>query len=141
MALHKIFRFIYLNTYAFLLMICGCAAAVLPLRKVSAWLLIPQIIVSLVFFQYAARLFSTWKDKKVKYRILYAKNKDEFKPETFKIFMQAPCGRLLTKAVLRDVGLQRRYRELLVYKEPFFVSLKTECTPTRTRIYLHETEA
>ena len=138
MALRKIVRFIYLNTYAFLLMVCGIAMAVLPLRKATPLLLIPQIIVSFVFFYYSAQLFSTWKDKKIKYSILLAKNKDGFRPESFKIFMQAPCGRLLTKAVLSDLDLKDRYKELLVYKEPFWTSLKKGCKPVETKIYINE---
>lgn len=140
MALRKIVRFIYLNTYAFLLMVCGIAMAVLPLRKVTPLLLIPQIIVSFVLFYYSAQLFSTWKDKKIKYSILLAKNKDGFRPESFKIFMQAPCGRLLAKAVLKDLGLKSGYKELIVYKEPFLSSIKNGCRTTQTIIYINEAQ-
>ena len=141
MALHNIFRFVYLNTYSFLLMVCGIAVAAFPLRKVSMWLAIPQIIVSLVFFWHSAQLFSTWKDKKIKYGILLAKNKDGFRPETFKVFMQAPCGRLLVKSVLKDLEIKGKYKELFVYKEPFFVALKNGCKPVQTKIYIKEVNA
>lgn len=141
MELHNILRFIYLNAYSFLLMICAVVVVALPLRKVSPLLLIPQIIISFLFFYYSVKLFSTWKDKKIKYRILLAKNKDGFRSESFKIFMQAPCGRLLTKAVLKDMGLKGKYKELLLYKEPFLVSLKNNFKPIRTRIYINEVEA
>ena len=141
MALRKIARFIYLNTYAFLLMVCGIATAVLPLRKVTPLLLIPQIIVSFVLFYYSTQLFSTWKDKKIKYGILLAKNKEGFRPETFKIFMQAPCGMLLVKSVLKDLEIKGKYKELLVYKEPFFVALKNGCKPVQTKIYIKEVNA
>lgn len=137
-ALRKILRFIYLNGYSFLLMICAVAVVLLPLRKVSPLLLFPQIIASFLFFYHSVKLFSTWKDKKTKYRILLAKNKGGFSPESFKIFMQAPCGRLLTKAVLKDLGLKGRYKDLLLYKEPFLVSLKNNFKPVRTRIYINE---
>ena len=52
--------------------------------------------------------------------------------------MQAPCGRLLTKAVLKDLNLKEKYKELLVYKEPFFVSLKKGCQKQETKIYVNE---
>ena len=54
--------------------------------------------------------------------------------------MQARCGRLLTKAVLKDIGLKSKYKELLLYKEPFLVSLKNNFKPVRTRIYINEVE-
>ena len=122
-------------------MVCGIAVLAFPLHRGSMWLAIPQIIVSLVFFWHSAQLFSTWKDKKIKYGILLAKNKEGFRPETFKIFMQAPCGRLLVKSVLKDLDIKRKYKELLVYKEPFFVALKNGCKPIQTKIYIKEVNA
>lgn len=112
----------------------------IPLFKVSKWLLIPQIILSLFFIKQAGKLFSTWKDKKLKYKILIERNKNEFRPDTFKVFMQAPCGRLLTKVVLTDLGIRNKYKELLVYKEPFIVSIKKSCLPSsqKTKIYINE---
>ena len=70
--------------------------------------------------------------------ITIKKNKDEFRPETFKIFMQAPCGRLVTKSVLQDLNQKDKYKELLIYKEPFFVSVKNNFKPTKTSIYINE---
>lgn len=112
----------------------------MPLFKVSKWLLIPQIILSLFFIKQAGNLFSTWKDKKIKYKILLERNKNEFRADTFKVFMQAPCGRLLTKSVLKDLGIQDKYKELLVYKDPFIVSMKKNCLSSsqETKIYINE---
>ena len=83
----------------------------MPLYKVSFLLLIPQITVSILFLKPSAELFSTWKDKQKKYQILIGKNKKEFRPESFEIFMKAPCGRLLTKSVLKDLGYKDKYKE------------------------------
>ena len=52
--------------------------------------------------------------------------------------MQAPCGRLLTKAVLKDLGMREKYEELLIYKEPLLVSMKKACEKTETKIYINE---
>jgi hypothetical protein len=52
--------------------------------------------------------------------------------------MQAPCGRLLTKAVLKDLRLKEKYKELLVYKKPFFVSVKNNLKTQKTVIYINE---
>ena len=85
-------------------------------------------------------IYATWKDKKVKYRILVEKNKNEFHPETFKIFMQAPCGVLLTKVVLKDLGLKKRYSEVKIYKKTFFDFIKDGCANKNqeTRIYINK---
>ena len=122
--MYKFFRFLYLNTYSFLLLLCGAITVLIPLYKISKWLIVPQVIGSLFCIKQAIGLFMTWKDKKTKYEILMGKNKNGFRPDSFKIFMQAPCGRLLTKVVLKDLGLSNKYNELLIYKEPLFISIK-----------------
>ncbi len=136
--MNKIFKFIYLNTYSFLLLFCGIICILVPIYKVSKIFFIPQVIVFFIFFYYSVKLFSTYKDKLIKCDILLKKNKDEFRPETFKIFMQAPCGRLVTKSVLQDLNQKDKYKELLIYKEPFFVSVKNNFKPTKTSIYINE---
>ena len=136
--MHKFFRFLYLNTYAFLFLFCGIIVAVIPLFKVTKWFIIPQLIIGLFCIGQALKLLSTWKDKKIKYEILVGKNKNIFRPDSFKIFMQAPCGRLLTKAVLKDLGMREKYEELLIYKEPLLVSMKKACEKTETKIYINE---
>ena len=110
----------------------------IPLFKVSKPLIIPQVLIALLFIKQAAQLFSTWKDKKIKYEILIGKNKNGFRLDSFKIFMQAPCGRLLVKAVLKDLGLTARYSELLVYKESFPGSVKNGCVNQEAKIYINE---
>ena len=122
--MYKFFRFLYLNTYSFLLLLCGAITVLIPLYKISKWLIVPQVIGSLFCIKQAIGLFMTWKDKKTKYEILMGKNKNGFRPDSFKIFMQATCGRLLTKVVLKDLGLSNKYNELLIYKEPLFISIK-----------------
>lgn len=136
--MHKFFRFIYLNTYAFLLLLGGLVIILVPLYKVSNLLLIPQIILSILFFNLSLKLFSTWNDKKIKYKILIGKNRVQFRPDSFELFMKAPCGRLLTKSVLRDLGLFDKYKELLVYKDPLFVSICEGCRRSETKIYINE---
>jgi len=132
--MHKVFRFIYLNTYSFLVLICGISIVFIPVFKISKFILIPQIIVSLYLISQSIKLFSTWNDKKIKYRILMERNRISFRPDTFKAFMQAPCGRLLSKAVLKDLGLRERYSELLIYKQNSLVSIKEGCTTQETII-------
>lgn len=54
--------------------------------------------------------------------------------------MQAPCGILLTKAVLNDLGLKERYSEVKIYKKSFFDLIKDVCMNKnqKTRIYINE---
>ena len=85
---NKFFRYCYLNTYAFLLLFLSIIAMAIPLYKISAWLLLPQGIVALYILSRAAKLFSTWPDKQRKYEVLFGKNKTQFNPESFKLFMQ-----------------------------------------------------
>lgn len=136
--MHKFLRYIYLNFYAFLLLFCGMLTGIIPVFKISKFLIIPQTIIILIFLYQSLRLFSTWRDKQIKYTILIKKNQKQFKPESFKIFMQAPCGRLLTKVVLKDLGLRSEYKKLLIYKESFLVSVKKNYQKTETKIYFNE---
>ena len=104
----------------------------IPLFRFSKYWLIPQIICSLLIIKQAIKLFFSWNDKIIKYNILIKKNQNSFRPESFKVFMQAPCGRLLTKAVLKDLGIKEKYKELCIYKTPF--CLKNNCTTQKTII-------
>lgn len=136
--MNKLFKFFYLNTYSFLLLLCGIIFILVPLHKVSKIFFIPQVIISIIFFYNSIKLFSSWNDKLIKCKILYKKNKDEFRPESFKIFMEAPCGRLITKSVLRDLNKKDKYKELLIYKEPLITSIKNNFKPAKTSIYINE---
>ena len=80
-----------------------------------------------------------------------AKNKDSFRPDSFKVFMQAPCGRLLVKAVLKDLSLLQKdsnllqndsdflqkYKELLQYKPALSTYIKKSCTREETKVYFY----
>lgn len=134
--MHKFFRFLYLNAYSFLLLAAGLAIIIPPLYKRSFLLLIPQIALTLVCMAHSAKLFSSWGDKKTKYTILLKKNQNGFRPDVFEIFMKAPCGRLLTKAVLKDLGIKNRYKELLVYKTSIFSA--GNCRTQETKIFISE---
>ena len=136
--MNKIFRFLYLNTYSFLLLFGGIILILISFLEIPKLLTIPSIIISFFFFYNSVKLFSSWNDKKVKCEILYKKNINEFRPDTFKVFMQAPCGRLVTKVVLKDLNQKEKYKELLIYKEPFLTSIKNNLKPTKTSIYINE---
>jgi hypothetical protein len=79
----------------------------LPLYKITIWTLAGQIPVSLYLFKISFDLFSTYEDKLKKIDILIGKNNKEFRADTFKIFMQAPCSRLIVKYTLNQIN--RKY--------------------------------
>jgi hypothetical protein len=110
----------------------------LPFYIISKWILIAQGIIALYLISTGFKLFSTWDDKKAKIAILLGKNKDEFRPDSFEVFVQAPCGRLVVKTVLAELGKPHEYRNLLKLKKPFFEAIKESCTPTKAVIYINE---
>lgn len=136
--MQKTSRFIYLNSYSFLLLICGIAVVLVPFFQVSKLFVISQVILFFICIKYSLQIFSTWHDKKKKYAVLMERNRKHFRPETFEPYMQAPCGRLLTKVVLEDLGQKDRYKELLAFKPSLLESINKNCTRQKTSIYINE---
>lgn len=119
-------------------MILGLVVLGIPLFKITVFLCIPQFIIATILLQNSYRLFSTWEDKKRKYALLMAKTKKGYSAETFKVFMKAPCGRILVKAVLNDIGLKHKYKELLKFKESLLILIKKNFATVETNIYINE---
>ena len=130
-------RFLYLNTYAILLMFTGIGVGLIPLYRVSMWLLPAQLILFVICFRNSLKLFGSWKDKKRKYTVLMERNAREFRPESFSEYMQAPCGRLLVRVVLADLGRPGMYAELGKYRKSFAENLKSGCRPVKTVVYMN----
>jgi hypothetical protein len=130
--------FLYLNIYSFLIVCAGILILVLPFYTISKWFLVVQGIVAVYLFTIAGRLFSAWEDKKEKIDILIKRNQDEFRPDTFSVFMQAPCGRLIVHYVLRDLNKQMEYKALLKLQPPLLERLRNNCTTTKTVIYINK---
>jgi hypothetical protein len=110
----------------------------LPLYKITIWTLAGQIPISLYFFKVSFDLFSTYEEKLKKIDILIGKNKKEFRANTFKVFMQAPCSRLIVKYTLNQINRKNEYKHLLNMKKPFMENLHENCTPVDTVIYINE---
>lgn len=135
----KLFRFIYLNTYAFLLILAGTLVLALPFWLLSPFTLIIQVPLSIPLFICGFSLLNGWNDKKREYAVLMAKNKDGIRPESFKIFMEAPCGRKLTHVVLKDLGKESEYKNLLIYKPKLIDELKAPFKkPEHHVLYVNE---
>ena len=132
-------RFLYLNSYAFLLLAMGVGIAIVPCYRMGGWwFVVPQAIVALTCLKGAWRILHSWGDKKRKYHVLMERNTPTLRPETFREYMQAPCGRLLTKTVLSDLGKREAYRELKALEEPLPRRLRKACKPQKTTIYINK---
>ena len=75
--------------------------------------------------------------KKRKYQILITRNNDTFREDTFSEYMKAPCGRLLVKLVLRDLGISNQYCGLLKYKTLFIASIRESRKTQGFKIVFH----
>lgn len=129
-------RFLYLNAYAFLLVLIGGGVAFIPVHRVSLWLIIPQAAIAIVCLKAAYTILSSWQDKKRQYRILMQRNKKELRPDTFSEYMQAPCSRLLTRMVLKDLGRSDCYKTLKKHV-PLLTRIKQNCA-SETKVYTAE---
>jgi len=131
-------RFMYLNAYAFLLLLVGIGIAFFPGYRIGWWLEAILIVVALVCLRGSWRIFFSWKDKKRKYDMLMQRNAETFRPDTFTEFMQAPCGRLLIRLVLKDMGCPERYAELVPLRKSLKQRLSDGCRPQKTVIYIND---
>ena len=135
---NHLLRFLYLNIYSFLIVCAGILALIAPFYRISRWTPVIQAIAAIKLFMIAGKLFSTWADKKIKMDILIKRNRDEFRPDTFSVFMQAPCGRLIVHQALRDLHKQHEYKSLLKLRKPLLERLRNNCTPVKTVIHINK---
>lgn len=130
-------RFLYLNSYAFLLIFIGVGIAVIPCYRWHWSLVVVQALFVLMFIYYAMKIFSSWPEKKRVYKVLIERNEKGLRPETFNDYMQAPCGRLLAHIVLKDLGRQEQFAELDKLQKHFWQIKKSDCLPKETRIVIY----
>ncbi len=131
-------RFIYINIYAFLILLVGIGIIFLPLSSLASYCIYVQILFSLVCLKSSISIFKTWKAKKRRYKKLIETNKDNFNPNSFEEYMKAPCGRLLVKLVLEDLNEKEQYKKLKIYKISWLKTLKSifkSKKPAKTVVY------
>jgi len=134
----KVSRFLYLNIYSFLIVCAGILTLILPFYLITKWTLIAQGIIAIKLFLISGKLFSTWDAKKREIDLLVKRNKNEFRPDTFEIYMQAPCGRLVVHEALRDLNMREEYKTLLKLQKPLLERLRNNCTSSKTVIFINE---
>ncbi|MDF3820742.1 hypothetical protein P3G55_12565 [Leptospira sp. 96542] len=99
--------------YPIILFLCSVLSFLtLFILKVSIFLAIPFIFVSILTFSIAIHLISAYKGKIRSINLLFKKNRVSFKPISFADYMQAPCGRQVVKIVLSHLGKQENYKIL-----------------------------
>jgi len=131
-------RFLYLNIYSFLIVCAGILTLVLPFWLITKWTLVAQGIAAIYLFSTSGKLFSTWDSKKREIDLLVKRNKNGFRPDTFELYMQAPCGRLVVREALRDLNMRGEYKTLLKLQKPLLERMRENCTPAKTVIYINE---
>ena len=131
------FRFLYLNLYAFVLVGAGILTLTAPFYWISRWALVLQVIAAINLFVLAGKLFATWGEKKRAVRMLVRKNRFKFRPESFEAFLQAPCGKLVVRLALKDLDRQGDYTALLKLQKPLLERWRHNCTPVKTTVYIN----
>jgi hypothetical protein len=121
-----------------LIVFAGILTLILPFYLITKWILIAQVIAAINLFLISGRLFSTWNFKKREIDLLVNRNKNEFRPDTFEVYMQAPCGRLVVREALKELNIQKEYKTLLKLQKPLLERLKKNCTPVKTVIFINE---
>ena len=133
-------RYLYLNFWGLLLISISLAFSVTLFFVNYSYFLPLPIIIILICLYGGCNILKTWDDKKRKYSILISKNEKCFNPESFKEYMQAPCGRLLVKIVLKDLNESEQYKSLKKYRVSFLSQIKQirkGCVRTKTVIKYH----
>jgi hypothetical protein len=116
----------------------GILILAIPFFIISKWILIAQGIIAIKLFVISGKMFSAWGNKKKEIDILTKRNQNEFRPDTFEIFMQAPCGRLVTRQVLKDLNKQNEYKNLLKFRKPLLEVMRENCVTPDAKIYINE---
>lgn len=113
----------------------GIGIIFLPLHNVSSYLIYVQIILALFCLKVSIGILRTWKAKKRRYNKLIQENISCFNPASFEEYMKAPCGRLLVRVVLEDLGEKKRYDGLKVFKVSWRKTIKSSFKRKKTIIY------
>lgn len=140
MGIQTVSRFIFINAYAFLLLFLAIGITVISCIFCFGILFIACLLAALFCLRLAVKIFTTWSGKIRHYNKLMELNAPVFSPETFKEYIQAPCGCLLTRVVLKDLGKSDQYPNLCKLRLPLFERIRTVCLPHKTVIFVRDKE-
>ena len=124
---------LFLNFYFYVLALLGGAATWII---VSGWChfawfgLVPLVYLAFIGWVGGVGVAFSYPVKLRMYRILVQRNKDGFRLETFRNFVDAPCHRLVVRAALLKNGQGGHYREVMRawYRYPWQKYRKGDCT-------------
>lgn len=115
-SLKRSFLIIRLNLWAFLL--DGLGVLLLVSGTGVAWLteiwwwIFPFAILGFIPLKEGLRIHSTTPAKLKSFAVLLGKNRRELRPESFRIFLKAPCGRIIVREVLGELGKKQEYSQI-----------------------------
>ena len=116
-------RFLFLNTYAILLLFGGIGFVSMPFIHFNWWTCALCAAAGLFCWSHSIRIF---------------RNTPQLIPSSFRDCLQAPCGRLLVILVLKDLGQGGEYRRLLKrFREPLPGRLRESCRRQRTVVKIY----
>jgi len=113
-----IFRFLYINIFAFLLAGLSVLIFLVPL---DIFLIVFKIICVILPLVGSINIFSKWKAKNKKIQILVARNRKGIRLETFDHLGKTFCGRLMVDLALRDL---RKYEPYSSFTKPEWKEIK-----------------
>lgn len=97
-------RYLYVNLYAWLLLFGATIIALIPLYKITFWLIIPQALAALGMIRFAVKILMFFPHKQREYKLLVERNAESLRRDSFWCYADSPCGRLLMRLVLKDLG-------------------------------------
>ena len=138
MTIKTVPRFIFLNAYAFLLVFLCIGITVISFVFCSGVIFAACLFIALICLHMGIKIFATWPGKIKHYNKLMETNSQLFSPDSFKEYIQAPCGSLLTRVVLKDLGKTDQYPNLCKLRLPLRERIRSIYEPHRTVIYIRE---
>jgi hypothetical protein len=104
-----IVRFLFLNIYAFVLLILGIGAIFI---SSELFILIIKFLIAIVLIGYSISIFLKYKRKKRMIKVLLERNRNGFVKDSFKPYMETLCTQLVVIYVLNKIGYQSAFKML-----------------------------
>jgi len=76
------------------------------------WLVFPGGFIGFSLLGSAVRLHGLSEHKHRSLALLIMRNRLRYRPETFELYMRAPCGRVLVRHALQEIGRTKEYATL-----------------------------
>jgi hypothetical protein len=97
--------------YSFLLLGLGMTVILIPM---DIFILLFKYLVVLWLIAGACIILSKYNVKKRQLAILVKRNKQEIRPDTFKVYLKTPCGQLLVGMAINNLRKTENYENLTV---------------------------